>query len=167
MILRHKTPALVYVKGMQTFLDTVEKDRIVARLHKVSPESRARWGKMSAHQMICHLNDSFLAASGDRRPSPSGGFLQRTVIKFVALRVPMAWPKGVPTRPEMDQFDGGTKPGEFQKDLDDLLKTIDRFCRADRDFVWAPHPIFATMTDWEWMRWGFLHSDHHLRQFGA
>jgi hypothetical protein len=29
-----------------------------------------------------------------------------------------------------------------------------------------PHPMFGAMTTLEWMRWGYLHTDHHLRQFG-
>jgi len=29
-----------------------------------------------------------------------------------------------------------------------------------------PHPIFGQMTRAEWLRWGYLHTDHHLRQFG-
>jgi hypothetical protein len=29
------------------------------------------------------------------------------------------------------------------------------------------HPIFGELTDSERMRWGYLHMDHHLRQFGA
>jgi len=29
-----------------------------------------------------------------------------------------------------------------------------------------PHPIFGAMKPWDWMRWGYLHADHHLRQFG-
>jgi hypothetical protein len=29
------------------------------------------------------------------------------------------------------------------------------------------HPFFGQMTEKEWMRWGYLHADHHLRQFGV
>jgi hypothetical protein len=29
-----------------------------------------------------------------------------------------------------------------------------------------PHPIFGRITRAEWLRWGYLHADHHLRQFG-
>lgn len=29
------------------------------------------------------------------------------------------------------------------------------------------HSIFGPMTSAEWLRWGHLHLDHHLRQFGA
>jgi Protein of unknown function (DUF1569) len=152
---------------MQTLLDSGERDRILERILRVSPDSRALWGKMSAHQMICHLNDSYLVASGDRTPSFASGLLQRTVIKFVALRVPLRWPQGVPTLPEVDQFISGTKPVDFIRDREELFKTVQRFCRKERDFEWAIHPIFAAMSEWEWMRWGYLHADHHLRQFGV
>jgi len=30
-----------------------------------------------------------------------------------------------------------------------------------------PHPIFGWMSEASWMRWAYLHTDHHLRQFGA
>jgi hypothetical protein len=30
-----------------------------------------------------------------------------------------------------------------------------------------PHPVFGAMSDSAWRRWGYLHTDHHLRQFGA
>ena len=29
------------------------------------------------------------------------------------------------------------------------------------------HPLWGRMSEWEWGRWGYLHTDHHLRQFGA
>jgi hypothetical protein len=29
------------------------------------------------------------------------------------------------------------------------------------------HPIFGRMSEAAWLRWGYLHVDHHLRQFGA
>jgi Protein of unknown function (DUF1569) len=73
--------------------------------------------------------------------------------------------EGVPTRPEIEQGVGGTPPGEFEKDQAKLLGLVDRFCRGSPG---APveHPFFGPMTSAEWMRWGYLHTDHHLRQFG-
>jgi hypothetical protein len=29
------------------------------------------------------------------------------------------------------------------------------------------HPLFGRMSDADWLRWAYLHADHHLRQFGA
>jgi len=77
----------------------------------------------------------------------------------------MKWPKGVATRPEVEQGIGGTAPVEFEKDRAELLLLIDRFCSAGVSLV-IPHPFFGRMTKQEWFRWGYLHADHHLRQFG-
>ena len=86
-------------------------------------------------------------------------------MKFFALYVPMPWPHGIKTRPEMEQGAGGTPPVGFERDRRDLLEILDRFVAAEEERT--PHPIFGTMTEWEWQRWGYLHMDHHLRQFGV
>jgi hypothetical protein len=96
---------------------------VIERIAKLHSGSKARWGRMSAHQMLCHLTDSYRVPMGEKDASSATSPLQRTLIKWAALNLPMHWPKGVPTRPEM---------------------------RAS-----------------EWQRWGYLHADHHLRQFGV
>lgn len=71
------------------------------------------------------------------------------------------------TLPEMDQRQGGTPPTDFAADVANLNAALERFSTRGTDFVWPPHPIFIAMSHDEWMRWGYLHMDHHLRQFGA
>lgn len=151
---------------MKTLANPQHQKDTLARLAKVQPDHRARWGRMSAHQMLCHLRDSFRAVMGEKYVSPASGPLQRTVLKWVALYAPIPWPKGVPTRPEMDQLIGGTAPVEFEHDKRALVTVIERFSNTKRDFEWSPHPIFGNMPDPEWLRWGYVHTDHHLRQFG-
>jgi hypothetical protein len=151
---------------MTHFGDTKVRQLVVQRLALLQPETTARWGKMTAGQMICHLNDSYLGVMGLRSISPATSPLQRTVVKWAALYLPTPWPKGTPTRPEVEQGRGGTPPGNFERDRKALVKSIDRFCDPKRTFTWDPHPIFGPMTDRQWMRWGYLHADHHLRQFG-
>lgn len=142
-----------------------DRQSILARLQAVQPERQCLWGGMSPHQMLCHLSDAYLIAMGQKKASMAASFFQRTVVKFVALQVPMHWPKGFATRPEMKQGAGGTPPGDFEEDRRKLAATIHRFCASSRDFQWAPNPIFGAMSDAEWMRWGYLHADHHFRQF--
>jgi len=142
-----------------------EFQNIARRLGSLTPESKARWGKMSVHQMVCHLCDSFRFALELKPASPATGLLQRTAMKWFALYVPIHWPKGVPTRPEMEQGKGGSAPVEFASDLKELAELIGAF--AGRRSFGVAHPIFGTMTTGEWLRWGYLHTDHHLRQFGV
>jgi hypothetical protein len=122
---------------------------------------------MNAAQMICHLNDSWLCVMGEKAVSIDPNFRARRFVKWVGLEVPFRWPRGVRTRPEVDQFIGGTTPTDFEDDRQRLLLLIERFTAQSRDFEFAPHPIFLEMNEREWMRWGYLHTDHHLRQFGA
>jgi hypothetical protein len=122
---------------------------------------------MNAAQMICHLNDSWLCVMGEKAVSIDPNFRARRFVKWVGLEVPFRWPRGVRTRPEIDQFIGGTTPADFEDDRQRLLLLIERFTAQSRDFEFAPHPIFLEMNEREWMRWGYLHTDHHLRQFGA
>ena len=95
-----------------------------------------------------------------------GGPLTRTVVRFVALTVPVAWPKNVPTAPEIDQEHGGTGPAEFHADVDDLQAQIARFVGTN-GIGMNTHPIFGNLTRGEWGRWGYRHLDHHLSQFGV
>ena len=120
---------------------------------------------MTAAQMICHLNDSFLGVMGDK-PAKIVRFSLWRLTKGIALYAPMQWPHGVKTRPEFEQGVGGTPPAEFEADLRVLLATIEKFTRRPRTFEFRPHPMFGRMTEKEWMRWAYLHCDHHLRQFG-
>jgi hypothetical protein len=117
--------------------------------------------------MVCHLNDSFLAVTGQRHVSMATGPLQRTVIKWFALYAPLRWPPGYPTRPEIDQQHGGTKPSELAADLAQLEALVEFVTTRRTSFQWHPHPIFGPMSESAWMRWAYLHMDHHLRQFGC
>lgn len=150
---------------MKTLNNAFDRQEILRRIDSLSAADRARWGKMSVHQMVCHLTDSYLCGLGKKKASPSTGLLQRTVFKWVALRTPMHWPKGVPTRPEMEQGKGGTSPVDLDSDRAALVAVLHEFS----DHLHQPsvdHPIFGAMTAIEWWRWGYLHADHHLRQFG-
>lgn len=150
---------------MQTLAVPGDRDLILRRIARLKPSDARRWGRMSAHEMVCHLSDSYRLALGKKTVSPATGLLQRTVVKWIALNAPMNWPRGVSTRPEMEQGRGGTPPVDFQGDREDLHSLISRFCEGPLDLSVA-HPIFGLLTREEWLRWGYLHADHHLRQFG-
>lgn len=151
---------------MKTLSNLEDKTEILGRLRKLKPDSQRQWGRMSAHQMVCHLNDAFKAALGEKKVAPAGNVFYRVVGKWIALHVPLTWPKGVKTMPEVDQEIGGTKPVEFERDVKELEQLMARFTKLPPETPWSPHPLFGHMSDEEWMRWGYLHTDHHLRQFG-
>jgi len=72
---------------MQTLDSAAVKD-LLDRLQRIRPETRAIWGRMNTHQMVCHLRDSFDLAMGDKTASEDVNFFNRTLIKWVALYAP-------------------------------------------------------------------------------
>jgi hypothetical protein len=150
---------------MKTLSSGSDLATVQTRLTLVSPTDAALWGSMSAPQMLCHLRDAYRCPLGERVPPPyKANALPARLFKWLALWLPMKWPPGVRTPPEVDQLIGGTPPVDFEADRADLLAKMDQFARGTGP--WAPHPMFGAMTTEQWMRWGYLHADHHLRQFG-
>jgi Protein of unknown function (DUF1569) len=121
---------------------------------------------MSAPQMICHLIDSARMMTGEKPVSDASGVLQRTMVKWIALYAPVRWPAGILTRPEIDQEIMGTRPVDFTEDVA-LLAALVEVMTARANVDHPPHPIFGSMSHAAWLRWAYLHMDHHLRQFGA
>lgn len=151
----------------KTLANERDKQQIIERTKRIQPSSSRRWGKMTCHQMVCHLCDSFRGPMGNRHLSPGKMPGPRVLVKWIALNSGIPWPHGVKTRPEADQMMGGTPPVEFETDRSELLLLLGRFTAQPREFEWRPHPILGELTEVEWMRWGYLHMDHHLRQFGV
>ena len=107
-------------------------------------------------------------ATGERQVSEASSVVQRTAVKWIALYLPLTWPQGILTRPEIDQTaGGGSCPGDFAADVAELERRLNALERDRLTIQWPPHPIFGRMSVFEWMRWAYLHTDHHLRQFGA
>ena len=151
---------------MKTLESAGDKQEILARIASIHPQSPRRWGKMSPSQMICHLTDAYRMGLGERAVPPVALF-PRAPIRWLALWVPIPWPHGFPAAPELNQRIGGTKPSDFERDVLELRATIERFTSRPRDFHWKKHPHFGSMTRKDWMRLGYLHANHHLRQFNA
>jgi hypothetical protein len=152
---------------MATLLEGRVIGLVEARVRRLRPDSARQWGRMTPHQAICHLNDCFELALNERQTAPVGGPMKR-VVRFIALQVPLAWPRGrLQTVPEVEQGVGGTIPTVFDRDRDELLKSMARFCSAAAGQYCPTHPVFGAMTVKHWRRWAYLHMDHHLRQFGV
>jgi uncharacterized protein DUF1569 len=138
-------------------------EELVARLQKLHDKRPRAWGKMTAHEMLCHLGDSFEGVMGERPLSPADTWRTRTIIKYIALHTSLPWPKGTPTRPEVVSTISGTKPANFDGDRERAIALLRRFVATDARYV--QHPVFGPLTRDEWLVWGYRHTDHHLRQF--
>ncbi len=149
---------------MRTLAHERDTAEVLRRLRALRQDSVGRWGRMSAHQMVCHLSDGYRLLIGERSTELAATPVPRLVMRWIALYAPIPWPAGVRTTPELDQCVGGTRPQEFDADvaaLETLLREVTRCGRL----AGRLHPIFGRMSASAWLRWAYLHADHHLRQF--
>jgi Protein of unknown function (DUF1569) len=136
---------------------------IRGRLRNVRVDDRARWGKMTAKRMVRHLICSYEIALGERTVEPVEGPVP-VLMKFIALRSGFRWPKNIQTVPELKRAIAEHSDVEFNVLMRAVVESTEAVARGGH---YAPsHPMFGPMSPEDWMRWGYLHADHHLRQFG-
>jgi hypothetical protein len=141
--------------------DTAVRTQIRARVEGLRPEARRRWGRMTADQMLWHVNSSLEVALGRKTAAAMWMPLPHAVLRLVALYLP--WPKGAPTMPEI--VASGRR--DFETERSRCLALIDEFVRRDIGARWPVHPILGPIPGRAHSRLQAKHVDHHLRQFGA
>lgn len=152
---------------MKSLQDPAAREDIARRLRSLSAASPRQWGKMTVDQMVCHLADSYRMAVGDHPVTHTSTLWSRTGLKWIVLYAPLPWPKHIGTFPELDQEVGGTRPEAFAADLERLEHALEAFLDAVKEGRCVDNPFMGKLSSWELLRWGYLHADHHLRQFGV
>jgi hypothetical protein len=135
---------------------------LINRLRGLTPTTPRRWGTMSPHEMLCHLGDASDSILGHPGGPPREG---RRLVKFIALHTPIPWPKGVKTPAEVDPRREGSRPGDFERDRWRAINGLRALAQASDSALPAGHRRFGPMSRWDWQRWAYRHTDHHLRQF--
>jgi uncharacterized protein with PQ loop repeat len=173
MIMKHRSGTAAADEGGgtrrrgRTLAQTDCRTALLERVRALRPTSASRWGRMTAHQMLCHLIDCNRMALGELVVTAPKARVPRAFVKWVSLYTPMPWPAGIPTNPELDQDVAGTRPGDFARDTASLEATVERLMSRAGRGGWPSHPDFGVMSEDDWFRWAWLHMDHHLRQFGV
>jgi hypothetical protein len=142
-----------------------DHEELQRRIDALTPESRRRWGRMTPHQAVCHLNDFAKAILGDRPIPPRQVGARLRLVRFIAFTSPLPWPKGVRTSPEINAEMGGTRPAEFAADVAELKALLARYAAMDVQSL--DHYSWGRMSRGVLGRYGYRHVDHHLRQFGV
>lgn len=150
----------------RTLSNSTAKREILERVSLLTPGHAALWGRM-VEEMLSHLVGAFRMASKELNVESHFNPVTGTIIRYVALHTPVHWIRGYPTVPELDQ----KKYPRLRDDLEhlkaDLRGRIERFSSSSGQDILPEHPLWGRLSLEEWMRWGYRHTDHHLRQFGC
>jgi len=146
---------------MKNLFDAANKQEIVDRINKLTPESQAQWGKMNVSQMFAHnVLPMELALTNPKPPRQLmgrifGGLVRNKVIGPEPFKKNGFTPKEFKVEDEK----------KFYEEQKKLLGMVEVFTRENiTDTV---HPFFGKMTQDEWGELQYKHLDHHLQQFGV
>lgn len=148
---------------MRNINNPEDREFISDRISKLTPETKALWGKMNSKQMLSHLSDAMRMQLGEIKVEDKGNFFTHTVFKWVSLcGAPV--PKNVPTFPPIDQVARGVNPEDLQKEVDKLNTLIQRSLEPVESYY---HPLFGKLSNSQRGRINYIHMNHHLKQFGV
>lgn len=133
-----------------------------SRIDKLTKNRMSLFGKMNAHQAICHCTDQFRMAFGEKKAEEYGNVDSNKLIALARAG------KTVPTPKGFDQVKGeGTKPVDFEKDKKLLKKYIIKFSKLPTNYKFSEHPFLGNISRKRWEELVNYHLNHHLNQFGV
>jgi hypothetical protein len=140
-------------------------ESILIKFEKLTPDTEAKWGNMSAQRMVEHLSDSLKMATGqiifpleiseDRIPRMKE-FLQSEKPMAKNIEVPFA---------KKDEILRSTN---LELALDELAENwiaFEEYFSEDEQNT-TLHPYYGKLNYEEWKRLHAKHFTHHLQQFG-
>lgn len=150
---------------MKNVFDSNDVNEFIGRINKLTPETQPQWGKMSADQVLAHLNVAYDMTYTDKYPKPKG--LKKFLIKAFAKKMVVGdkpYPKNGRTAPEFLISDKRNFEQEKKKLVDNINKTKDL---GAEQFNGRESHAFGPLSTKEWNTLFSKHLDHHLTQFGV
>lgn len=148
---------------MKTLSHPEDAAEIRTRILSLTSADTAHWGIMTVDQMVCHVREAYVYALANTPVDPITLPFPPQTVKHFALKRTTPWPHSTRTIPPLELDAPGMTPTTFDQDHNTLLASFDSFCTLTNHT--RDHPFFGAMEHADWMRWGYLHADHHLRQF--
>ena len=151
---------------MESIFNESGVTNIIARIDKLTPESKAQWGKMNVAQMLAHSQAPLNVGLG-KHPLGKYNFIIRAIgrmVKNKLVKDETPFKKSQPTDKSFVVADAKEFKDEQAK-LKDAVKQFSSVGKAGK--LVGQHPFFGALSHDEWDKLQWKHLDHHLRQFGV
>lgn len=149
----------------KNLLDKEACETLVLRVQKLSAGALPRWGKMTATEMLLHVNKLHQhlllpPVTVTRNNTSPKQYLLRWLVLYGMPR----YPKGAKTPKQFNTKGAGNEAAfEDQKAL--FIALLRRFAEH-KEPIHHFHPYFGALSTRQWGLSSWKHADHHLRQFG-
>ena len=149
---------------MNSIFEQKDNHQLIERVKQLRPETQALWGKMNVAQMLAHVNEPLLVMQGEKTIKYTligrlfGKYLKN---KFIKDR---GFGKNLLTHEKFKVVE----PKQFQTEQEKLIATLRILQQKGTTIITKnKHPFFGNMTHQEWGDMMYIHTDHHLKQFGV
>lgn len=149
----------------KNLFDRAEADACIARIEKLTPETKGLWGQMGVAQMLAHLCVQYEMAFEDNYPKPnfvSRFFINLFVRDYVIGDKP--YKKNSPTSKafKIDSI------RNFGKEKARLIAYINQAQESGESFFEGKESnSFGKLAAKQWNTMFSKHNDYHLSQFGV
>lgn len=151
---------------------TIEKanflrNKLVATLSDIGPDTQQAWGKMNVHQMVEHMSDSFREANG-REPRELVTPDEHVPKMQAFLMSDKPFRENTPNK-LMPEEPSAPRHETIAASLEELKEEIEHFFEvfAKEPSKKITNPFFGVLGYEQWVQLLYKHSMHHLKQFGV
>lgn len=151
---------------MKSLFNATDNQEIIKRINALSPDSKAKWGKLTVEKMLAHARFPLMAAYGNAQMSKRGliAILFGKIAKKQLITENQPFKKNLPT----DKYFIIPNPEAFEKEKAALIENVKLFVEKGPNAITKePHSFFGNLTPQEWDKLQWKHLDHHLAQFGV
>ena len=148
---------------LENIFNASTTESCIARLEKLTAETKPQWGKMNAPQMLAHLNVPYDMTYVEI--NPKFNVMTKLLLKwFVKPGVVGEKPYKKNSRTAPVFFVEGDRDFELEKSR--LIENIKKTEQLGKDhFEGRDYVSFGKMTATEWSNLFYKHLDHHFTQF--
>ncbi len=147
-------------------LDSSTLAEFEQRVNTIGPTRPRQWGTMSVAQMLAHLRIVFEISLEEREVTDESRAWLMPLLWVLLFRVWTNWPKGK-IRASPQFLEHSADNVESERAL--LIESMRRFVERSNDDPGriVLEPMLGRISLKKWRRVHGVHTDYHLRQFGA
>lgn len=150
---------------MKNVFNKQDSTEIIERINKLTPETKALWGKMSVSKMLSHCCVTYEYVFETTFPKP--GAFKRFILKAFVKNLVVSdkpYKKNSPTGPDFIIKDEKEFMFEKERLINYIIRTQEL---GEKHFDGLESHSFGPLTSTQWNTMFYKHLDHHLSQFGV
>lgn len=150
---------------IKNVFDSAVATELIARINRLTPQTKPQWGKMTAEQMLAHCNVTYELAYEDKHPIP-GPFMKFLLKMMVKESVVTEKPYKRNSRTGPQFLIAG--PRDFETEKNRLIAYIEKTQQlGEAHFHNKISNSFGRLSKQEWNIMFYKHLNWHLEQFNV